>query len=132
MFVNAPVETVNRFLAEAPNAAVQLHGEEDAAYIASLRQAAGFTIPQSPAIGQDADDEAPSATETNDARKTSRPSARNARIIQAFRIRCGTDTLKAAASAPTWCYSTAARERGKPSTGDCSPDFLAHFYWQAA
>ena len=98
MFVNAPVETVNRFLAEAPNAAVQLHGEEDAAYIASLRQAAGFTIPQSPAIGQDADDEAPSATETNNARKTSRPSVRNVRIIQAFRIRCGTDTLKAAAS----------------------------------
>lgn len=132
VFVNAPVETVNRFLAEAPNAAVQLHGEEDAAYIASLRQAAGFTIPQSPAIGQDADDEAPSATETNDARKTSRPSVRNVRIIQAFRIRCGTDTLKAAASAPTWCCSTAARERGKPSTGNCSPGFRAHFYWQAA
>lgn len=51
VFVNAPVETVNRFLAEAPNAAVQLHGEEDAVYIASLRQAAGLTIPQSPTIG---------------------------------------------------------------------------------
>lgn len=51
MFVNAPVETVNRFLAEIPNAAVQLHSEEDTAYIASLRQAAGLTIPQSPTIG---------------------------------------------------------------------------------
>lgn len=98
VFVNAPVETVNRFLAEAPNAAAQLHGEEDAAYIASLRQAAGLTIPQSPTIGQNADDEAPSATEANDVRKTSRPSARNARIIQAFRIRNSIDTLKAAAS----------------------------------
>ena len=37
VFVDAPVETVNRFLAEVPNAAVQLHGSEDATYIAQLR-----------------------------------------------------------------------------------------------
>lgn len=93
VFVNAPVEIVNRFLAEAPNAAVQLHGEEDATYIASLRQAAGLTILQSPTIGQNANDEAPSATEANDARKTLCSSALNAHIIRAFRIRNGTGLL---------------------------------------
>lgn len=98
VFANAPVETVHRFLTEAPNAAVQLHGEEDTPYIASLRQAAGITIPESPTIRQEADGETESPARANITRKNPRPSARNARIIQAFRIRCGTDTLKAAAS----------------------------------
>ena len=70
VFVDAPVETVNRFLTEAPNAAVQLHGSEDAAYIASLRSAAGLQA--DPA---------------------------QARIIQAFHIRTIGDTLQAATSA---------------------------------
>lgn len=73
VFVDAPVETVNRFLTETPNAAVQLHGSEDAAYIASLRSAAGLQA--------EACDPA------------------QARIIQAFRIRAIGDTLQAAASA---------------------------------
>lgn len=74
VFVDAPVETVNRFLTETPNAAVQLHGSEDAAYIASLRSAAGLQ-----------------------AGNASDPA--QARIIQAFRIRTIGDTLQAAASA---------------------------------
>ena len=73
VFVDAPVETVNRFLTEAPNAAVQLHGSEDAAYIASLRSAAGLQA--------GASDPA------------------QARIIQAFHIRTIGDTLQAATSA---------------------------------
>ena len=73
VFVDAPVETVNRFLAEAPNAAVQLHGSEDAAYIANLRSIAG------PQAGQASD-------------------PAQARIIQAFRIETIGDTLQAAAS----------------------------------
>lgn len=73
VFVDAPVETVNRFLTEAPNAAVQLHGSEDAAYIASLRSIAGLQ-----------------------AERASDPA--QARIIQAFRIATIGDTLRAAAS----------------------------------
>ncbi|WP_294360016.1 phosphoribosylanthranilate isomerase [uncultured Senegalimassilia sp.] len=74
VFVDAPVETVNRFLTEAPNAAVQLHGSEDAAYIASLRSAARL---QTESAGDPA----------------------KARIIQAFRVETIGDTLQAAASA---------------------------------
>ena len=74
VFVDAPVETVNRFLAEIPNSAVQLHGSEDAAYVAQLRaQLVGACLP-----------------ECSDPRK--------ARIIQAFRISDGTSTLRAAGS----------------------------------
>lgn len=73
VFVDAPVEPVNRFLTEAPNAAVQLHGSEDAAYIANLRSAAGLQ-----------------------AERASDPA--QARIIQAFRIATIGDTLRAAAS----------------------------------
>lgn len=73
VFVDAPVETVNRFLTEIPNAAVQLHGSEDAAYIASLRLVAGLQ-----------------AGQASDPAK--------ARIIQAFRIETVGDTLRAAAS----------------------------------
>lgn len=74
VFVDAPVETVNRFLTETPNSAVQLHGSEDAAYIAELRSVAGLQ-----------------------AGNVSDPT--QARIIQAFRIRTISDTLQAAASA---------------------------------
>lgn len=73
VFVDAPVETVNRFLTEAPNAAIQLHGSEDAAYIANLRSVAGLQ-----------------------AEHASDPT--QARIIQAFRIATIGDTLRAAAS----------------------------------
>lgn len=73
VFVDAPVEAVNRFLTEAPNGAVQLHGREDAAYIANLRSAAGLQ-----------------------AEHASDPA--QARIIQAFRIATIDDTLRAAAS----------------------------------
>lgn len=74
VFVDAPVETVHRFLTETPNAAVQLHGNEDAAYIASLRSIAGLQAGSASNLAQ-------------------------ARIIQAFRIRTIGDTLQAAASA---------------------------------
>lgn len=73
VFVDAPVETVNRFLTEAPNAAVQLHGSENADYVAQLRHLAGLPL-QPPA------------------------SPRNARIIQAFRVHTAADTVRAAAS----------------------------------
>lgn len=73
VFVDAPVETVNRFLTGTPNAAVQLHGSEDACYIASLRSVAGLQAGQASDPAQ-------------------------ARIIQAFRIRTIGDTLQAAAS----------------------------------
>ena len=73
VFVNAPVEIANRFLAEAPNAAVQLHGCEDAAYVARLRTLAnlGADAPEQPA---------------------------QARIIQAFSVHAAEDTLRAASS----------------------------------
>lgn len=73
VFVDAPVEAVNRFLTEAPNGAVQLHGSEDAAYIASLRSVAGLQAGHASDPAQ-------------------------ARIIQAFRIATIGDTLRAAAS----------------------------------
>lgn len=73
VFVDAPVETVNRFLTSAPNAAAQLHGSEDAAYIATLRSAAGL-----PPMRVD--------------------EPAQARIIQAFRVTSIDDTLRAAAS----------------------------------
>ena len=73
VFMDAPVETVNRFLTEAPNAAVQLHGSENAAHIANLRSIAGLQAGQASDPAQ-------------------------ARIIQAFRIRTIGDTLQAAAS----------------------------------
>lgn len=73
VFVDAPVEAVNRFLTEAPNGAVQLHRSEDAAYIASLRSVAGLQAGHASDPAQ-------------------------ARIIQAFRIATIGDTLRAAAS----------------------------------
>ncbi len=87
VFVNAPVEAVHRLLAEGTIDAAQLHGSEDDAYIARLRElldeepATG--APDNPALALNHPHPAPAA----------------ARIIQAFRIRGSDDVAKAAASA---------------------------------
>ncbi len=86
VFVDAPVEDVNRLLAEGTIDAAQLHGSEDDAYIARLRElldeepAAG--APDNPALALNHPHPAPAA----------------ACIIKAFRIRGSDDVAKAAAS----------------------------------
>ena len=89
VFVDAPVETVHRFLTETPNAAVQLHGSEDAAYIANLRSVAGLR-----------------------AERASDPA--QARIIQAFRIATISDTLRAAASTADLVLLDSGQGGGRP------------------
>ncbi len=89
VFVDAPVETVHRLLAEGIIGAAQLHGSEDDAYIARLRELLdGNNEATSNAPGGPAE-----------ARERPRPAPADARIIQAFRIRGSDDVAKAAASA---------------------------------
>lgn len=100
VFVNAPVDTVNRFLNEVLNSAVQLHGAEDASYIARVRaissKAAGADtkLLEQEAVQQEAGNRSEVATLNGFAR----PAPRTIRIIQAFRIHSAGDTLRAAAS----------------------------------
>lgn len=90
VFVDAPVETVNRFLADVPNAAVQLHGSEDAAYVAQLRtQFAGTCLSEC-------------------------PDPRKACIIQAFRISDGASTLRAAGSSANLVLLDNGAGTGRP------------------
>ena len=89
VFVNAPVETVNRWLSENGKSAAQLHGKEDAAYIAQVRRKAGL-VP------------------------TPRANPQNARIIQAFRIHTMADTLQAASSAADLMLLDGGAGDGKP------------------
>ena len=108
VFMDAPVETVNRFLTEAPNAAVQLHGSENAAHIANLRSIAGLQAGQASDPAQ-------------------------ARIIQALRNSGRSAThCKQPQAPPTWCCSTAGKAAGVRSIGACSRDSLDHSCEQAA
>ncbi len=89
VFVNAPVETVNRWLGESRKSAVQLHGKEDAAYVAQLRRKADLVpIP--------------------------RANPQDARIIQAFRIHAIADTLQAASSTADLVLLDGGAGDGKP------------------
>ncbi len=109
VFVDAPVETVHRLLADGIIGAAQLHGSEDDAYIARLRQllasdggadATGEPEPNSGAAAQPA---APA-----------RPAPRAARIIQAFRIRGHDDIATAAASTADLVLLDSGAGSGKP------------------
>lgn len=97
VFVDAPVETVNRFLADVPNAAVQLHGSEDAAYIAQLRSklAAGSDLQ---AVKHKAAGHVTVCIPSDATLARGRLNPQEARIIQAFRISDGASTLRAAGS----------------------------------
>ncbi len=130
VFVNAPVETVHRLLAEGIIDAAQLHGDEDAAYIARLRQLlaeddAGEAraaarcgqqagAAQQPAAAQPGQP-TPAAPGT---RAQPMPPAtrdpRAARIIQAFRIRGHDDIAAAAASAADLVLLDSGAGSGKP------------------
>lgn len=98
VFVNAPVESVNRFLSEAPNAAVQLHGEEDAAYIAQLRRVTSLAPMSSPDGEQAVSAKAKEIAGTDGVLQSLRQIPQAIRIIQAFRIRSAADTVKSATS----------------------------------
>ncbi len=107
VFVDAPVETVHRLLADGTIGAAQLHGSEDDAYIARLRQllaseggADGEPEPNGGAAAQPA---APA-----------RPAPRAARIIQAFRIRDHDDIAAAAASTADLVLLDSGAGSGKP------------------
>ncbi len=107
VFVDAPVETVHRLLADGIIGAAQLHGSEDDAYIARLRQllagdggADGEPEPNSGAAAQPA--------------VPARPAPRGARIIQAFRIRGHDDIAAAAASTADLVLLDSGAGSGKP------------------
>lgn len=89
VFVNAPVEIVNRWLSESAKTAAQLHGSEDATYLAQLRRAAGLA-------------------------PTPHAAPKDARIIQAFRIHTLADTLKAAASTADLVLLDSGAGSGEP------------------
>ncbi len=75
VFVDAPVKTVHRLLADGTISAAQLHGDEDNSYIAELRQLLeGNGKPQAKA------------------------DPASARIIQAFRVHAAADLARAAES----------------------------------
>ena len=132
VFVNAPVEVVHRLLAEGVVDAAQLHGGEDDAYIARLRQllaedeaggaraAARCGQPAPPAQpGQPAatqpDQPTPAAPGTPAQPAPPAPrDPRAARIIQAFRIRGHDDIAAAAASTADLVLLDSGAGSGEP------------------
>ena len=134
VFVNAPVETVHRLLADDIIDAAQLHGSEDNAYIARLREllaedeAGGAEAPtaersdqQAPPAQPDQPAAAQPGQPTPAAPGTPAQPAppaprdpRAARIIQAFRIRGHDDIAAAAASTADLVLLDSGAGSGEP------------------
>jgi phosphoribosylanthranilate isomerase len=91
VFVNAPVKTVHRLLADSAISAAQLHGDEDNAYIAELRQLLECGGKQQAEID-------PEST----------------RIIQAFRVRNAANLARAAESAADLVLLDSGAGSGQP------------------
>ena len=91
VFMDAPVKTVHRLLADGTISAAQLHGEEDNSYIAELRQLLeGNGKPQAKA------------------------DPASARIIQAFRVHTAADLARAAESAADLVLLDGGAGSGRP------------------
>ena len=138
VFVDAPVKTVHRLLADGTISAAQLHGEEDNAYIAELRQllggdraaraeggmTGGGTQPE--AASADADTGGQSSTSgpyvaghggtmpNRPAAPDSQADPASARIIQAFRVRSAGDLARAAESAADLVLLDSGAGSGRP------------------
>lgn len=124
VFVNEPVEVVHRLLAEGIIDAAQLHGGEDDAYIARLRQLlaedeaggarAAARCGQQPAAAQPGQ---PTPAAPGTPAQPAPPAPRDpraARIIQAFRIRGHDDIAAAAASTADLVLLDSGAGSGEP------------------
>jgi phosphoribosylanthranilate isomerase len=138
VFVNAPVKTVHRLLAGGAISAAQLHGDEDNAYIAELRQLlnsgramrvedvlmGGGTQPEAASAdasaGGLASTSGPYVAGRGDtmpnrpAAPASQADSASARIIQAFRVRSASDLARAAESAADLVLLDSGAGSGRP------------------